>query len=67
MTLETCGTEHRGHTLLEWFEEVDDDRTYLLIIQRCSNCGIPVGAEDYATTEEREAFYRGEKPTRVPV
>lgn len=61
-----CVGGHKGPVKLEWFEELNDDRYDLLIIQRCQHCGIPAGAEDYATYEERQAHGRGEQPTRVP-
>jgi hypothetical protein len=64
--MNTCINTHVGPIKLEWYEELDDDRTRLLIIQRCQNCGVPAGAEDYATAEEQEAYDMGEQPMRVP-
>ncbi len=57
-----CINGHRGATKYTWFWEQDDDRGYLMKVPRCDHCGMPNGADDYATSEEQDAYYRGEEP-----
>lgn len=53
--------EHIGPTVETFHEELDDDRYWLIIVPRCSSCGIPVGADREPTEVERDAYYRGER------
>ncbi|MDE2106729.1 MAG: hypothetical protein KGL39_56460 [Patescibacteria group bacterium] len=57
-----CVNGHIGPTIKTWFWEQDDDRAWLMKVPRCSHCNLPIGGDDYATSEEQEAFYRGEEP-----
>lgn len=62
-----CIPEHKGPVIVTWFEELDDDRTHLLKVPRCGHCMIPVGRDDYATSEEIDAYHRGEQPKQEAV
>lgn len=57
-----CVSGHIGGTVWDWYWEQDDDRGYLMKVPYCSHCQMPNGADDYATPEEQEAYYRGEEP-----
>lgn len=57
-----CVNGHIGPTIKTWFEEVDDDRAYLLKVSRCGHCNMPNGPDDYANSDEQDAYYRGEQP-----
>lgn len=46
-----------------WEPEYDNDRAYLMKTKRCSHCHIPIGGDDYATFEEREAYYEQNRNT----
>jgi hypothetical protein len=59
-----CSGGHIGETILTFFEEPADDRTYLLIVPRCSHCKIPNGADQYADEINQERYYAGLDPIK---
>jgi hypothetical protein len=60
-----CVNGHIGQTVWGWYWEQDDDRGYLMKVPRCDHCSMPNGADDYATYDEQQAYYRGEQPKPV--
>lgn len=57
-----CSHGHIGETVLTFFEEPADDRTYLMVVARCGHCNMPNGADDYADQNNQERFYAGLEP-----
>lgn len=42
--------------------ELDDDRYYVMVINRCSLCNMPMGGENYANQQNERRYYAGEEP-----
>ncbi|NNM44304.1 MAG: hypothetical protein HKM07_08195 [Chlamydiae bacterium] len=59
-----CMDGHIGRTILTWFWEQEDDHGTLMKIERCSHCNLPNGKENYATDDDKNAYYRGEQPKK---
>lgn len=57
-----CLGGHKGPKELTFYEEYDDDRSYLMIVQRCGHCHLPTGYETYANNDNTERFYAGKDP-----
>ena len=53
-----CLKGHIGPTVMTYQWEYDDDRGWLIKIPRCDHCYLPVGPDDYASSEEQEEYYR---------
>lgn len=60
--LKDCLKGHVGKPGLMWHLEMDDDRYYIMVIERCSHCFMPCGSDDYATKENEERYYKGLPP-----
>lgn len=56
-----CNEGHAEPTLV-FYQEADDDRYYIMVLQRCTRCNMPVGGEDYACPENQERFYAKLEP-----
>lgn len=53
---------HLGEEKYVFFEDVQEDDIDLLIIGRCSHCGVPLGYEDYANYENKQRYAAGLSP-----
>lgn len=57
-----CKAGHIGETKFTFFQEQNDDKYDLMVVPRCSHCGMPNGADNYANRENKKRFYQGLDP-----
>lgn len=51
MSFADCAIRHLGPFKESLFDEIDDDRTYTLVILRCGHCHIPVDEWDATSAD----------------
>lgn len=53
-----CILRHIGQPIEMLQNVVEDDRYQLMVITRCSHCGVPIAGDRYATKEDEEKLSR---------